>query len=82
MEAKIMVLPGKAPELSRLEFSSLERSEKFVRIDRMRPEFQDKRLDIGGGSLDGAHAIHIRNQKRYLLIITMRECRLHDAPDW
>ena len=80
MEAKIMVLPGKAPELSRLEFSSLERSEKFVRIDRMRPEFQDKRLDIGGDSLNGAHAIHVGYG--ILHIITMRKCRLHDAPNW
>lgn len=78
MEAKIMVLLDKSPELSMPEFSGFERSEEFVGIDRVRLEFQDKRFDVGRGSLNGAHATHTRNGLSR--IITMKECRLHDAP--
>ena len=61
MEAKIVVLSDKGPELLRPEFSGFERSEEFVGIDRMRLELQDKRFDVGRDSLNGAHATHIRN---------------------
>ena len=77
MEAKIMVLLDKSPELSRPEFSGFECSEEFVGIDRVRLEFQDKRFDVGRGSLNGAHATHIRNGLSR--IITMTEGTLHDA---
>ena len=59
MEAKIVVLLDKGPELSRPELSGLERSEKFVGIDRVRLEFQHKRFNVGRDSLNGAHATHI-----------------------
>ena len=78
MEAKIVVLLDKAPELLSLEFSGFEGSEKFVAIDRVRLEFQHKRFDVGRDSLNGAHVTHTRNG--ISPIITIRECRLHDAP--
>ena len=78
MEAKIVVLLDKGPELSRPEFSGFERSEKFVGIDRVRLEFQDERFNVGGGGLNGAHATHTKNGLSP--IITMTEARLHDAP--
>ena len=78
MEAEIMVLPDKSPELAGLEFSRLERLKEFVGIDRVRLEFQDERFNVGGGSLNGAHATHTRNGLSP--IITMTESRLHDAP--
>ena len=78
MEAEIMVLLNKGPELSGPEFSRPERLEKFVGIDRVRLEFQDKRFDVGGDSLNGAHTTLIRNGLSP--IITMTESRLHDAP--
>ena len=77
MEAKIVVLLDKGPELSRPEFSGSESSKKFVSIDRVRPEFQDQRVDVGRDSLNGAHATHIRNGLSP--IITMTEATLHDA---
>ena len=79
MEAKIVVLLDKGPELLRPELLRPEGSKKFVGIDRVRLEFQHKRFDVGRDSLNGAHAIHIEYD--ILPIITMRECRLHDAPD-
>ena len=66
MEAKIMVLPDKGPELCRPEFSRPERSEKFVGIDRVCLEFQDKRFDVGRGSLNRAHSTHTRNGKTHI----------------
>ena len=78
MEAKIVVLLDKGPELSRPEFSGSEGSKKFVGIDRVRLEFQHKRFDVGRDSLNGAHAIHIGNGLSP--IITMTEATLHDAP--
>jgi len=77
MEAKIVVLLNKSPELLRPEFSRPEGSKKCVGIDRMRLEFQHKRFDVGRDSLNGAHATHIRNGRS--LIITMTEATLHDA---
>ena len=77
MEAKIMVLPDKSLELPRSKLSRRERSEKFVGIDRVCLEFQDKRFDVGRGSLNGAHTTLIRNGLSP--IITMTESRLHDA---
>jgi len=70
MEAKIMVLPDKGPELSRSKLSRLERSEKLVGIDRVCLEFQDKRFDVGGGSLNGAHATHIGNGLSPIITMT------------
>jgi len=66
MEAKIMVLPDKSPELPRSKLSRLERSEKFIGIDRVCLEFQDKRFDVGRGSLNGTHITHTRNGKTHI----------------
>ena len=78
MEAKIVVLLDKGPELLRPEFSRSEGSKKFVGIDRVRLEFQHKRFDVGGDSLNEAHATHTGNGLSP--IITMTGSRLHDAP--
>lgn len=80
-----MILPDKGPELSRRKLSRPERSEKFVGIDRVGLEFQDKRFDVGGGSLNRTHATHIKNRITSLIpyltyCITTTERRLHDAP--